>query len=101
MTAMIIYFDRAGNIITSDRYLDLFRHPDYRIIASDTVADVRVATSRLGQCQTTWHEDSRPLIFGTILDYEVTNEWGKEKFSATEEEALEIHRIWVSELQGS
>lgn len=42
------YFDRKGNQITSERYMELFATPGYTIVAKDKVGDAEVSTVWLG-----------------------------------------------------
>lgn len=98
---MIAYYDRQQNPITTDQYLHLFERRDYRVVVQDRMGDIDVITSWLGMDQGGGFPGEPPLIFGTILYDCVSKEYHSEEFSATETDALELHRRRVAELQGS
>jgi hypothetical protein len=91
---MIDYYDRAGDPITQDRYLELFEDTAYRRVAETTVGPYCVSTVWLGFDH--GFGDGEPLIFETMV-FHKDKGWEDQDVDRypTEAEALEGHRRMV------
>lgn len=90
----VLYFDRDGEPVSLERYLELHRDAGYRFLERTDVGRLEVVTAWLGLDQG-FGDGPDPLIFGTVaLDREAGDGtlWeDREVFSATEAQAREAH----------
>jgi len=95
----IDYYDKQGNPLTSEQYMDLLRTIDreYKRVASTQVGDIWISTVWLGldhQCG-----DGPPLIFET-MQFDDDEAGDCERWS-TLEEAQAGHEAWVQRVRAT
>ncbi|WP_422758786.1 hypothetical protein [Paenarthrobacter sp. C1] len=88
-----LYFDRDGEPIDLDRFVELSSDEEYRRLKTDQREELTVATVWMGLDQGLFADAEGPQIFGTaIYDNDARDLWnGFERFAATEEEAYANH----------
>jgi hypothetical protein len=91
---MTAYYDRQGNPITRDRYIELFEDRTYKRVEFTDLGDYRVSTVWLGLNHN--FGDGEPLIFETMV-FHKDKGWEDQDMDRypTEAEALEGHRQMV------
>ena len=96
------FYDREGQPISLQRFIELRHDHDYRFLARTKVGEVEIVTAWLGLDQGPFADEDRPLIFGTaaVSDREGLVHADQEEFSATEAEALAAHQRLVERLAG-
>ena len=89
-------YDRAGNPISLERFGQLRRNHQYKIVRRDEVGAAAVVTAWIGTDQGLGLGDEPPQIFGTITFGADGIDLGTETFAASEEQALANHAAQVS-----
>lgn len=91
-----MFWDRERKPLTLREFGQLFQDHSYRILARTDIGDATVTTAWLGVDQGPLGEDL-PQIFGTIIRR--GDQWGTERFDATEADALTRHADVVAALE--
>lgn len=94
-----MFFDRTGASIPLESWLAHRKDLDYRFIARTTVGEQEVITAWLGTDQGAGYPGEPALIFGTIVRHaDGSFDDYRERFAATEAEAIEDHEALVQAL---
>jgi len=94
-----MFLDREGQPISLRSWVEKRADYAYRCVAEDLFDGVRVLTLWMGAVGSQLGVD-RPLIFGTVALRESTMLSGyREQETATEADALEVHRLLVERVK--
>lgn len=92
-------YDRQGNPMTHDEWVQQFGAGDEKLVALSQVGDAIVSTVWIG-LNHQWG-DGPPLIFETMIFEEGDGDWRPQQWRwSTEDEALAGHCMVVDELAG-
>lgn len=97
------YFDRKGQPIDYEKFLELFNDPEYKMVKQDNVNNYFISTVWLGLNHNfkflfTNNSQDGPVIFETmVFDSNASNRWTDIELQrySTEEEALFCHQEFV------
>lgn len=90
-----VYLDRSGQPMTLRQWAEAYEDKEGRLVARTTVGEAEIITMWLG-LDADPIDNPVPLIFGSIV--RLGNAWGEEIESATEQEAMEAHRVLVDRM---
>ena len=96
ISAVLDHYDRDGNPISLDRWIELFHDKSYQQIAASTIGDVFVSTVWMGIDHGHGYSDW-PIIFETML-FGPDGEGGECYRYCTKEDARAGHEEIVEQL---